>query len=281
VIDKDTEDDVKYVYNPNMTSGRYLMIFPPGKNYKMLVEAENYQPYEFNLMIPDQTYFYQLSQTITLEPKKIMKNKANGITVKNNFYDPSTGGNVIMATRDSILLSLIERIIQKTDSIALAGLTDMTYQGQDINEEKIRYEPLLDLIEEIINHEDVTTFNNLDLITTNGNIEEQDFKIYFESGGTELNPAALNEVNKVCTNLSSGNYSKLYIFGHSDNQGTLEKNMQLSKDRAYKVYEFLKECMDSKVKVTISKHGSHIPIASNADEKGRRLNRRVEIKLGN
>lgn len=280
IIDKDTKDDVKYVYNPNVTSGRYLMIFPPGKNYKMLVEAENYQPYEFNLMIPDQTYFYQLSQTITLEPKKIAKNKAKGITVKNNFYDPLTGGNVIMATRDSILLSLIERIIQKTDSIALAGLKDMTYDGQDVNEDKIRYEPLLDLIEEIINHEDVTTLNNLDLITARSDVEEKDFKIYFTSGNTELDAEAVKQLNKVCDLLNSGAYTKLYIFGHSDNQGSIESKMQISKDRAYAVSDFLTPCRGSKIQVTISKHGSHIPIASNDDEKGRRLNRRVEIKLG-
>ena len=71
---------------------------------------------------------------------------------------------------------------------------------------------------------------------------------------------------------------KLYVVGHTDNVGTVEANMKLSKDRA-----------DAVVNALITKYAipaarlksygvaSLSPVASNDTEEGKAKNRRVEL----
>jgi len=71
---------------------------------------------------------------------------------------------------------------------------------------------------------------------------------------------------------------KIYVVGHTDNVGSFEHNIKLSKDRA-----------DSVVKELVSKYsinasrlqafgvGPTSPAASNQTEEGREKNRRVEL----
>jgi len=104
------------------------------------------------------------------------------------------------------------------------------------------------------------------------------YGIYFDSGKAELKPesdATLKEIAKV---LQQDGNLKLYVVGHTDNQGSLVTNMDLSKRRA-----------DSVVAALASKYGApagrlqafgagpYSPVASNDKEEGRARNRRVEL----
>jgi outer membrane protein OmpA-like peptidoglycan-associated protein len=88
VIDKDTKKDVEFVYDPDPKTGDYLIILPPAKNYDIVIESEGFLPYTLNVNIPNQDYFYELYQQITL--KNIMQfDQVVGqeVSVKNAFYD--------------------------------------------------------------------------------------------------------------------------------------------------------------------------------------------------
>lgn len=85
IIDKKTNKPEDFVYNPNPATGKYLMILPPGKNYDMVVEAENYQPYVVNINLPDQKEFYELYQEIILRKVPKEGEVAQEITVTNYF----------------------------------------------------------------------------------------------------------------------------------------------------------------------------------------------------
>jgi len=104
------------------------------------------------------------------------------------------------------------------------------------------------------------------------------YGIYFDSGKADVKPesdAALKEIAKL---LERDGKLKLYVVGHTDNQGKLESNMELSHRRAEAV-----------VKVLVGKHsvkgarlsaqgdGPTAPVASNESEAGRGKNRRVEL----
>jgi len=143
VIDKETNQRVNYIYNPNPNTGKYLMIFPPGKNYDMVVDAPGYLPHLINIYIPDQTYFYELYQEIILKQvDNLGKNLGEKIVVNNTFYDiyksydaDSDAGNTnsITETQNTIdsvkkdynqLLQLIEDIINTTDSVGIEILDE-------------------------------------------------------------------------------------------------------------------------------------------------------------
>jgi outer membrane protein OmpA-like peptidoglycan-associated protein len=104
------------------------------------------------------------------------------------------------------------------------------------------------------------------------------YGIYFDSGKAIVKPEsdpALKEINKM---LQADPNLKLYVVGHTDNQGGYDYNMKLSKERA-----------DAVVKVLISQYsvntsrlqpcgvGPVAPVASNLAEEGRAKNRRVEL----
>ncbi len=71
---------------------------------------------------------------------------------------------------------------------------------------------------------------------------------------------------------------KVYVVGHTDNVGALASNLDLSKRRAAAVVPML----TTKYGVAAGRlqsfgNGPYAPLASNDDEAGRTLNRRVEL----
>ena len=71
---------------------------------------------------------------------------------------------------------------------------------------------------------------------------------------------------------------KLQIIGHTDNKGTDEYNLDLSKRRAARVVEALvTDYGISSDRLSSSGAGATSPVASNDDEEGRAKNRRVEL----
>jgi len=104
------------------------------------------------------------------------------------------------------------------------------------------------------------------------------YGIFFDSGKAEIKPesdAAIEQISKL---LLSNADLKVYVVGHTDNTGTIEANMKLSKDRA-----------DAVVNALVTKYGvqaarlksygvaSLVPVSSNDNEEGRAKNRRVEL----
>jgi outer membrane protein OmpA-like peptidoglycan-associated protein len=100
----------------------------------------------------------------------------------------------------------------------------------------------------------------------------------FDSGKAEIKPesdVALEQISKL---LLSNAALKVYVVGHTDNVGTIEANMKLSKERA-----------DAVVNALVTKYGiqaarlksygvaSLVPVASNDNEEGKAKNRRVEL----
>jgi outer membrane protein OmpA-like peptidoglycan-associated protein len=113
-------------------------------------------------------------------------------------------------------------------------------------------------------------------INTTGHVSV--YGIYFDTGKSEIKPesdAAISEIAKLLKNDSS---LKIYVVGHTDNVGSFDSNMKLSKDRA-----------DAVVKALSGKHGissarlksygvsSLAPVVSNDSEEGKAKNRRVEL----
>lgn len=102
--------------------------------------------------------------------------------------------------------------------------------------------------------------------------------IFFDTGKATLKPesdAQLAEMGKL---LQSQPKLTVFIVGHTDDQGTFENNLQLSRQRATAV----RDALVSRSKIAtarITPYGvaNVAPVASNAQEAGRALNRRVEL----
>lgn len=104
------------------------------------------------------------------------------------------------------------------------------------------------------------------------------YGILFDTGKADIKPeskAALEEIAKL---LKTEAALKLRVVGHTDNQGSLDSNIALSKRRAESVNAAL-AAQHGIAGARLSAFGvaDLAPVASNADEAGRTKNRRVEL----
>jgi OmpA-OmpF porin, OOP family len=104
------------------------------------------------------------------------------------------------------------------------------------------------------------------------------YGIYFDTGKSEIKPesnAAISEIAKLLQNNGSLN---VYVVGHTDNIGSFDSNMKLSKDRADAVAKILTNKY-SIAAARLKPYGvsSLAPITSNDTDDGRAKNRRVEL----
>lgn len=105
------------------------------------------------------------------------------------------------------------------------------------------------------------------------------YGIYFDTGKSEIKPgseAALSEIAKLFKN--DAKLSSVYVVGHTDNTGSFEANMRLSKERADAVAKEL----TVKYGIAASRMKSYgvaslSPVGSNSTEDGKAKNRRVEL----
>ncbi len=103
--------------------------------------------------------------------------------------------------------------------------------------------------------------------------------IFFEIDSYKLKKESFIELDKLVKFLEMNNTLKIQINGHTDNQGTDQHNLELSKNRAKAVYDYLIENGIAKERLKYKGFGEQQPIATNETPKGRALNRRTEFEI--
>ena len=104
------------------------------------------------------------------------------------------------------------------------------------------------------------------------------YGIYFDTGKAELKPESKAQLDEMAKLLKESPTLRVYIVGHTDNQGALEANLALSQRRADAVIGALvgSHKIDAK-RLAARGVASLSPVASNRAEPGRARNRRVEL----
>jgi outer membrane protein OmpA-like peptidoglycan-associated protein len=104
------------------------------------------------------------------------------------------------------------------------------------------------------------------------------YGIYFDTGKAVVKPESGGQLAEMAKLLQAQPSLKVYIVGHTDNQGSLEANMGLSQQRAQAVVAALAGPLKVDPKrLRASGVASLAPVATNATEEGRARNRRVEL----
>jgi hypothetical protein len=107
-----------------------------------------------------------------------------------------------------------------------------------------------------------------------------EFNLYFETGKYELQEAHKAEIDKQIKQLTKS-YSqyRFDVVGHSDNIGSADFNLGLSGKRSKVVAEYFVSKTVKPEEIFSSALWFSKPIASNAAEKGRAVNRRVSVTI--
>lgn len=102
----------------------------------------------------------------------------------------------------------------------------------------------------------------------------------FETGKSELNTTESEAyLRRVAGLLNSKTQRDILLEGHTDNVGSAATNQALSQARAQSVREALIQRGLAPTRITTAGYSFNRPVASNATEEGRRLNRRVELLI--
>ncbi|PLX18565.1 MAG: hypothetical protein C0599_12070 [Salinivirgaceae bacterium] len=182
-------DRMKYIYDPNPITGKYLLIFPPGKDYDMVVQADGFLPQLIHIKVPNQTYFHELFQEIRLYSITVANKKVGEkIEVENVFYDiyqTNLSDSLINKYKPEReknydhLLQMVEDIINTTDSIGIENINDIREAPRvSSNNQQESYDHLLSLIEDAISTTDSVSLALLDKQTVEN---EESSDIYFYS----------------------------------------------------------------------------------------------------
>lgn len=103
--------------------------------------------------------------------------------------------------------------------------------------------------------------------------------IFFDFDKFVLREKSKTELKKIIAFLNAYPDIKIEIEGHTDNVGSAQYNLELSRNRALSVYEYLLENGIADNRVYYKGYGMEKPIATNDTEEGRQQNRRIAFKI--
>jgi OmpA-OmpF porin, OOP family len=103
--------------------------------------------------------------------------------------------------------------------------------------------------------------------------------IFFDVDKYELKEKSTVELEKIVRFLNENPNTRIQISGHTDNTGSADHNKELSRRRAAAVYNYLIKRGVSESRVRYQGYGADRPIADNATDEGRQLNRRIDFSI--
>lgn len=103
--------------------------------------------------------------------------------------------------------------------------------------------------------------------------------LLFQPNQASLAQEFIEELERVVRLLFVRPTMRLLIEGHADSTGPHEKNMELSQKRAEAVRDYFISSGIQPSRLEVAGYGDTRPIATNATEEGRRMNRRIEFVI--
>ncbi len=196
-------------------------------------------------------------------------------------------------------------ILSTTDKKPVEALLTMTPQNDKLKPEVKKYDPLtgsfsfivplreiynfvpyakgylainemVDLSKEISYREIKKDFYLMPLEVGNKGILNS---FTFEQGESQLQTPALKDLDRIVQAMKEFPTLEILFEGHTDNQGDFQLNLKLSEERVEEVKKYLITKGIASERITTKGWGQTRPLASNATEERRRLNRRVEFTI--
>lgn len=103
--------------------------------------------------------------------------------------------------------------------------------------------------------------------------------VRFVTGSARMDPASTPAMFRVVAALEGQPSMRVELRGHTDAVGSEVANLQLSEQRAAAIARFLEGEGIEEWRISVTGFGASRPIADNATEQGRELNRRVEMRV--
>jgi len=104
--------------------------------------------------------------------------------------------------------------------------------------------------------------------------------LYFELAQDELTDQEVRKLDELSLYAQTDkNVTRIFIDGHTDAVGLRAANLELSRQRAERVAQYLLDRGLPETLLTVRWHGERYPVASNQTAEGRGMNRRVSVRI--
>jgi outer membrane protein OmpA-like peptidoglycan-associated protein len=103
--------------------------------------------------------------------------------------------------------------------------------------------------------------------------------VYFATNKSNINQASQETLNKLANIFAEYDNTNILVVGHTDSTGDADYNMNLSKERAMSVSNYLISKGVSSGRITTEWFGETQPTHDNSTAEGRSKNRRVNIAI--
>lgn len=186
------------------------------------------------------------------------------------------------ATQIAFLKNALETKEKEIETLKITSNEVKTEKEKELQNVKGTYEDLINEMKQEIDKGDIKITQAVDRLSVN--LVE---KILFDSGEAELKPEGLKVIKRVGDILKSVSDKQIRVEGHTDNVQIGSKmkhkyptNWELSTARATNVVRYLQDNIGIKSKqLSASGFADSKPVTSNRTQKGKALNRRIEIVL--
>ncbi|MDR1583497.1 MAG: OmpA family protein [Prevotellaceae bacterium] len=253
----------------NVSKGKYNCNLNIGKNYKIKIESESFEPYETSFDLRTDVVYSNFEKSLELKASRklltlnVKDSKGTGITpvnveVKNLYRDENASSLLSYDDNGNPVLSLRTNNTYELD-VTKKGYTyfNTTLDVKTTNRET------KDIVLDLLTVETKMIFNN----------------ITFETNSAEVNTESYAELNRLLSFMERNPELKIEIAAHTDDIGSNEYNFRLSDKRAESVVKFLISNNISKSRVRSKGYGELQPLVPNDSDENRAKNRRVEIKI--
>jgi outer membrane protein OmpA-like peptidoglycan-associated protein len=103
--------------------------------------------------------------------------------------------------------------------------------------------------------------------------------LYFDTNEFKLTDESVAKLELLLGALKTNAVLKLILTGHTDSRSSVQYNQILSRNRVQETRKYLLNKGVSASRIKVSWHSELEPSAPNETEEGRRLNRRVEVRI--
>ncbi|MCX5871080.1 MAG: OmpA family protein [Deltaproteobacteria bacterium] len=241
-------------------------LFPTRMPDYVIVDCkiEDFAAYEFQVKKGPKTRVEGKFTFITYSYKGKSENEPSGLAVVRNYENAlqKIGGTIAQSDPDRWVNGSIVKDGQETWFEVEKGNSKIWLR---IVEKKAMEQTIV---------ADATVFSN-DIRATGHSAV---YGIYFDTAKSTIKPESAQAIGEIAKMLKDDPSLKIFVVGHTDNQGGVESNIKLSQDRGEAVLQAL--VRDHGIAANrLRSYGCGLfsPVASNDTEDGRAKNRRVEL----
>ena len=122
-----------------------------------------------------------------------------------------------------------------------------------------------------------TITSDIELTPTNQTVRLN--HLIFDMGRAVIKPVSFTELDELVAMMKADTKIVIQLEGHTDNQGSADKNLTLSQERVDAVKKYLSSKGISKDRIKTKAFGGTQPLSTEKTEEARALNRRVEMRV--